>query len=311
VVDLAVAERLRLQAQGAREDAARRVALATFPGSLSQAIATGPEFLERARVAMNSAGGEARIALDACRWLSAVDPLVMRDCMAFEQHMRNATAKVGISIPDLFYELPAYYKGSPEGLVGHDSPVRWPSYTQWMDYELELGFVVGGQGSNLTPEEAAKLIFGVTIYNDFSARDIQSTEMRLQLGPAKGKDFNTAVGPWVTTIDELDLGNLTMIARVNDEEWSRGNSGTIMWQPAEIVAYCSWGENLEPGDVIGSGTVGNGCGLELDRKLQPGDIVELEVSGIGVLRNQLGQPEQRGAGPTPRNKVSLPLAGRD
>jgi 2-keto-4-pentenoate hydratase/2-oxohepta-3-ene-1,7-dioic acid hydratase in catechol pathway len=304
VVDLAVAERRRLQAQGAREDAARRVALATFPGSLSQALATGPEFLDRAQVAWSAADSEARLAMEDCRWLSAVDPTVMRDCMAFEQHMRNSTAKVGITIPDLFYELPAYYKGSPEGLIGHDSPVRWPSYTQWMDYELELGFVLGAQGSNLSPEEASKLIFGVTIYNDFSARDIQSTEMKLQLGPAKGKDFNTAVGPWVTTVDELDLGNMTMVARVNGEEWSRGNSGTIMWQPAEIVAYCSWGENLEPGDIIGSGTVGGGCGLELDRKLQPGDVVELEVSGVGVLRNQLGQPERQGAGPAPRKRAA-------
>jgi 2-keto-4-pentenoate hydratase/2-oxohepta-3-ene-1,7-dioic acid hydratase in catechol pathway len=131
----------------------------------------------------------------------------------------------------------------------------------------------------------------VTIYNDFSARDIQTREMKLMLGPAKGKDFNTALGPWITTVDELDIADLTMLARINGDEWSRGNSGTIMWQPGEIVAYCSYGENLLPGDVVGSGTVGGGCGLELDKRLQPGDVVELEISGVGVLRNRMGQPE--------------------
>jgi 2-keto-4-pentenoate hydratase/2-oxohepta-3-ene-1,7-dioic acid hydratase in catechol pathway len=145
----------------------------------------------------------------------------------------------------------------------------------------------------------------VTIYNDFSARDIQSREMKLMLGPAKGKDFNTALGPWITTVDELDIADLTMLARINGDEWSRGNSGTMMWEPGEIVAYCSYGENLLPGDVVGSGTVGGGCGLELDKRLQPGDVVELEISGVGVLRNRMGQPEQPGWTPTARRRTAV------
>ena len=169
-----------------------------------------------------------------------------------------------------------------------------------MDYELELGFVVGRTGRNLSPEQAPSHLFGVTIFNDFSARDIQLNEMRLQLGPAKGKDFATAVGPWITTVDALDLADLDMRARVNGEEWSHGNSGSIWWNPGELLAYISWGETLQPGDLVGSGTVGLGCGLELGRRLEPGDVVELEVSGIGVLRNRLGQPEGEGWEPRPR-----------
>jgi 2-keto-4-pentenoate hydratase/2-oxohepta-3-ene-1,7-dioic acid hydratase in catechol pathway len=272
---------------------------------MREAIALGPEFTERAAAAAVSADEASFIAIAECNWLPAVDPSVLRDCMAFEQHMLNATAKIGLNIPDLFYEIPAYYKGSPLGLIGHGAKVRWPAYTQFMDFELELGFVIGKAGTNLTPEEADAHLFGVTIYNDFSARDIQAREMKLQLGPAKGKDFNTGLGPWITTVDEIDLGDMTMVARVNGEEWSRGNSGTIMWSPAELIAYVSWGETIEPGDVIGSGTVGGGCGLELDRRLQPGDIVELEVAGIGVLRNQMGQREPQGWEPTKRtNQLS-------
>ena len=120
------------------------------------------------------------------------------------------------------------------------------------------------------------------------------------MGPAKGKDFATAVGPWITTVDELDLADLDMRARVNGDEWSHGSSGSTWWSVGELLAYISWGETLQPGDLVGSGTVGLGCGLELGRRLEPGDVVELEVSGIGVLRNRLGQPEGEGWEPRPR-----------
>jgi 2-keto-4-pentenoate hydratase/2-oxohepta-3-ene-1,7-dioic acid hydratase in catechol pathway len=195
------------------------------------------------------------------------------------------------SVPDAYYEIPAYYKASSAGFVGHDEEVPWPAYTESMDYELELGFVVGRAGRDLDPGEAAGHLFGVTIYSDFSARDQQSREMTLTLGPTKGKDFGTGIGPWITTVDELDLGDLAMTARINGEEWSRGSSGSIMWSAAELLAYVSTAEMLQPGDLIGSGTVGLGCGLELDRRLAPGDVVELEVEGIGVLRNRMGPPQ--------------------
>lgn len=302
VVDLRAAERIRLERLGATSPAARRMAAALFPASLAAAIGAGPEFIERTREAAQV--GEPRLAIAEVDWLPAIDPPVVRDCMAFEQHLVNAGKRFGQQVNPMHYELPAYYKGSRSGLIGHEHEVRWPAYTRVMDFELELGFVVGRAGSNLSPEEARSHLLGVTVFNDFSARDIQGREMQLGLGPAKGKDFATALGPWITTMDELDVADLEMIARVNGEEWTRGNSGSIMWTPAELVAYLSYGETLQPGDLIGSGTVGGGCGLELGRSLNPGDVVELEVSGIGVLRNRVGQPETEGWNPTRRQPAA-------
>jgi len=302
VVDLAVAERLRLERRGASREAARRLARALFPGSMTAAIGLGEEFLEGVERAAAADVGDASLPLGGVRWLAAVDPPVMRDCLAFEEHLKNASARLGRQVPDVFYEIPIYYKGNVGTLLGHEWEVPWPGYTQAMDYELELGFVVGKAGRDLVPEEALGHIFGVTIFNDFSARDIQGREMESGLGPAKGKDFATAVGPWVVTVDEVDLMGLEMVARVNGEEWSRGRSGAIMWRPEEIVAYVSWGEGLQVGELIGSGTVGRGCGLELGRVLRPGDEVELEVQGIGVLRNRLGQPEAVRWRPAPRQR---------
>jgi 2-keto-4-pentenoate hydratase/2-oxohepta-3-ene-1,7-dioic acid hydratase in catechol pathway len=306
VIDLRAAERIRLQRAGATASAARRLAAGAFPPSMTDAIAVGPEFIARAQSACDV--DEPRLRIEEVSWLPAVDPPLVRDCMAFEQHLINAGKRFGQQVNPLHYQLPAYYKGSRTGLIGHQKEVRWPGYTAVMDYELELGFVIGVGGTNLQPEDSSSHLFGVTIFNDFSARDIQGREMQLVLGPAKGKDFATAVGPWITTLDELDLGGLEMIARVNGQEWSRGNSATMMWTPSELVAYLSYGEYLQPGDLIGSGTVGGGCGFELGRQLSPGDVVELEVSGIGVLRNQLGQPEKAGWNPTQRKPTAGSLA---
>jgi 2-keto-4-pentenoate hydratase/2-oxohepta-3-ene-1,7-dioic acid hydratase in catechol pathway len=296
VVDLAAAEHARLLGEGATPEAARRVAAAHFPGSMAAAIAAGSELLPRAERAMTAAGesGPSVLALGDVRWLPAVDPPVARDCMAFEEHAVTAYRKGMGSVPDAYYEIPAYYKASQAGFLGHDQEVPWPAYTESMDYELELGFVIGRAGRDLDAAAAAAALFGVTIYSDFSARDQQSREMTLTLGPTKGKDFGTGVGPWITTVDELDLDDLEMVARINGAEWSRGNAGSIMWSAAELLAYVSTAETLQPGDLIGSGTVGRGCGLELDRRLSPGDVVELEVEGIGVMRNRMGQPEPPG-----------------
>ncbi len=303
-IDLALAERLRLERRGASLEAAQRVARAVFPPSMAAAIALGDEFLQRAAAAVDSDRGDACLSLDGLRWLPPIDPPVMRDCLAFEEHLRNVSARFGRPVADIFYEAPVYYKGNPMTLIGHEWEVPWPGYTQAMDYELELGFVVGRSGRDLTPQEAREHIFGVTIFNDFSARDVQMRDRPAGLGPAKAKDFATAVGPWLVTADEVDLMALEMVARVNGQEWSRGISGTIMWRPEEIIAYISWGEGVQPGELIGSGTVGQGCGLELGMYLSPGDVVELEVSGIGVLRNRVGHPEPVRWQPTARRRSS-------
>jgi 2-keto-4-pentenoate hydratase/2-oxohepta-3-ene-1,7-dioic acid hydratase in catechol pathway len=295
VIDLATAEYQRLLGTGASADAARRLASALYPGSMSAAIAAGPTFLTAAARTVGALEEDSSVlSLGEVKWLAPIDPPVMRDCLAFEQHLRNtltalaAAMNMAPRISDVYYEKPIYYKGNPLTLIGHQEEALWPDYSSRMDYELELGFVIGRPGKDLTPEQAKAHLFGVTIFNDFSARDIQALEMQGLLGPAKGKDFATALGPWITTADELDVHNLTMVARVNGEEWSRGSSSTIMWRVEEIIAYISKAEGVVAGELIGSGTVGRGCGAELGKLLKPGDVVELEVEGIGILRNRMG-----------------------
>ena len=305
VIDLSTAEYQRLLSTGASADAARRLAFALFPGSMSAAIAAGPTFLAAAaRTVASVEDGSAVLPLGPAQWLAPIDPPVMRDCLAFEQHLRNTFLKSLPKVPDQHYQMPLYYKGNPLTLIGHEQEAPWPDYTKQMDYELELGFVIGSSGKDLTPENALSHLFGVTIFNDFSARDIQSQEMQGLLGPSKGKDFATALGPWITTADELDVHNLTMVARVNGEEWSRGSSSTMMWRVEELLAYISKAEGIVAGELIGSGTVGLGCGLELGKMLRPGDVVELEVEGIGVLRNRLGTPSPAGWMPQRRTPTA-------
>ena len=200
-----------------------------------------------------------------------------------------------------FYQRPPYYKANPRSVVGTDTDVRIPPYTKQLDYELEWGVYIGKQGTDIPVDRAHEYIGGYTIFNDFSARDTQQHEMRGRLGPAKGKDFDTgnAIGPWLVTPDEIpDPYNLTMTARVDGEEWSRGNSGETSYRFDELIAYMSRSETLYPGDFIGSGTcsgrLGKGCGLEQGRFLTAGNIVELEVEHIGVLRNRVISSTSRG-----------------
>ncbi len=184
--------------------------------------------------------------------------------------------------------VPGYAKLATAGIVGHEAEVPFPSYVEQMDYELELGYVVGRRGQNLTPESARDYLFGITIFNDFSGRDRQVNEMAIGMGGTKSKDFANAIGPWIATIDEFDdLGSIDVEVRVNGESWSKSNTSNTLWSVEELLAYVSLGEDLLPGDVIGSGTVGFGSGVELDRQLEPGDLVELDVAGVGTLRNRL------------------------
>lgn len=290
VIDLRTAERTRLERAGAAPDAALRLARATFPGSMSAALAAGQIFSRHARHAIDERDDAATLPLGGIEWAPTVDPPVMLDASAFEQHLVNAHARGKREVPDLFYEAPVYYKMSPVTLLGHQATVPWPSDAQYLDYELEFGVVIGSAGSNLTPAEAMSHVFGVTVLNDFSARDVQAKEMTAGFGPAKGKDFATAVGPWITTLDELDIDDLTMVARVNGDEWSRASSSSLTWSIGEIVAFASRNEMVVPGQLIGSGTVGLGSGLELYRKLAPGDLIELEIDAVGVLANTMASP---------------------
>jgi 2-keto-4-pentenoate hydratase/2-oxohepta-3-ene-1,7-dioic acid hydratase in catechol pathway len=213
-------------------------------------------------------------------------PASIRDFYAFEQHVKKGFEKRGEPMPPEWYEIPVYYKSGHWSIVGPEEDVHWPSFTERFDYELELAIVVGKKGRNIKEEQARDYIAGYTIMNDFSARDIQRKEMKVRLGPAKGKDFATGFGPFLVTPDEIgDPYKLRMTARINGELWSDGNSGSIYHSFEKMIAFASMEETLSPGDIIGSGTVGTGCGLELDRWVQPGDRIELEIEKIGILRN--------------------------
>jgi 2-keto-4-pentenoate hydratase/2-oxohepta-3-ene-1,7-dioic acid hydratase in catechol pathway len=216
------------------------------------------------------------------------NPASLRDFYAFEAHVKKGFEKRGEPMPAEWYQIPVYYKSGHHNIIGTDTDVHWPSFTQKFDYELELAAVIGKQGRNIPAERAAEYIAGFTVMNDFSARDIQRQAMKVRLGPAKGKEWCTALGPYLVTPDEIgDPYNLRMTARINNELWSDGNSGTIYWKFEQMIEFLSKDDTVYPGDVIGSGTVGTGCGLELDRWVQRGDVMELEIEKIGVLRNRV------------------------
>lgn len=212
-------------------------------------------------------------------------PNSLRDFMLVEEHVRNSFGH----IPDEWYEIPAYWKGNCDTVFGPEDTIPWPGYTDKLDYELEIGAIIGRPTFRVDIEQAAASIAGYTIFNDWSARDIQFREMKVGLGPGLGKDFASSLGPVMTTPDTVDITSAPMRARINGEIWSEGSVGAMRFSFPEVIAHLSQEQPLQPGDVLGSGTVGRGCGLELDRWLEPGDIVELEVEGIGVLRNQIGQ----------------------
>jgi 2-keto-4-pentenoate hydratase/2-oxohepta-3-ene-1,7-dioic acid hydratase in catechol pathway len=287
-IDARRAHALRLERAGAAPGGARRIAAAVLPGSLSAALEGGPALLDALAAACAVEDEEVLVAGGA-RLLAPLDPVAYRDFMAFEEHFVNATRRLrgADAEPDrVLYELPVSYFGNVHAIVGPDDEVAWPSYSSHLDYELELGIVIGRPGRDLTPETALDHVLGLTVFNDFSARDIQRREMAGALGPSKGKHFGSSVGPRIVTLDALG-DDLAMTARVNGEVWSRGQTGTIMWSIAELVSWASTAEPLPAGTLLGSGTVGSGCGLELGRQLEPGDVVELEIEGIGVLRNRI------------------------
>ncbi len=216
------------------------------------------------------------------------NPRSLRDFYAFEDHVKAGFARRGEPMPPEWYEMPVYYKGGHHNILGTGADVLWPSFTEKFDYELELAAVIAKKGSNIKAANAREHIAGFTVMNDFSARDIQKKEMKVRLGPAKGKDWATALGPWLVTADEIgDPYNLEMTARINGELWSHGNSRTLFWKFEDMIEFLTRDDTIYPGDVIGSGTVGTGCGLELDRWVQPGDVMELEIEKIGVLRNRV------------------------
>src|SRR5213083_244453 len=206
-------------------------------------------------------------------------PPAVRDFYAFEQHVKTARALRGFEVPPEWYEIPVFYFSNPAAIYGPEEDIARPPDTAELDYELEVAAVIGAEGR----------IGGFTVMNDWSARDLQRAEMTVGLGPAKGKDFATSLGPIVVTPDEFDGTQGMMVARVNGEERSRGELGTLHFGWERLIEQAARNTVLLPGDVLGSGTVGTGCILEHGdgRWLQPGDVVDLEVEGIGILRNTI------------------------
>jgi fumarylacetoacetate (FAA) hydrolase len=235
-----------------------------------------------------------------------VRPPSFRDFYAFEQHVKTARAKRGLEVPPAWYEVPVFYYSNANALVGHNAAVCAPAGCMELDYELELGVVIGHGGRDITPERAWEHVAGFTIINDLSARDVQRKEMTVGLGPAKGKDFATAVGPWLvprgTLADRIAGETLTleMTARVNGREYSRGNVAALHHSIPRLIAQASRDVELFPGDLLGTGTVGTGCILELGPEitggwLKVGDVVELEVERIGLLRTRIAaRPDKNG-----------------
>src|SRR5689334_3167472 len=245
--------------------------------------------------------------------------------VAFEEHVEGVVAGIGDGggvVPE-WYEAPTFYFTNPHALVGAHDDVPVPPGSELFDFELEVAAVVGRDGASLTPEQARESIFGYTVLNDWSARDLQAREMKVNLGPAKGKDSATTLGPWLVTSDELEPYRdtdgflaLDMRVAVNGTEIGQDLLSNMGWPFEELVAYASRGTEVRAGDVLGSGTCGNGgCLAELwgtrgeaaPPPLQPGDVVEMTVEGLGTIRNRvvpgLELPPVRPARPRPRTRT--------
>jgi 2-keto-4-pentenoate hydratase/2-oxohepta-3-ene-1,7-dioic acid hydratase in catechol pathway len=289
--------------------------------SMLSLIEAGPVAWEQARALIRHASASCtRPAVD-CRLLAPLPvPPQIRDFMCFEKHVIQAFGAAfrmkatraaatdekaallaqadAFRPPPVWFERPLYYKANRFSISGPGDTIRWPGYSRLMDYECELACVIGRVGVDIPRERALDHVFGYTIFNDFSARDAQGAEMPGGLGPAKGKDFDgaNAFGPSIVTADEIpDPYDLPMIVRVNGAERSRGSSRDMHWKFEDLIAYVSQGETLRPGEILGSGTVGDGCGLESLRFLDDGDQVELEIPPIGVLQNRVVRSHAGGA----------------
>jgi len=285
-------------------------------GSMQDLIEAGADGLDAAREAAEVSS--VRLAPDDVTWRAPlVRPIQMRDCLSFERHLKNSFASAlkiqaqqaddpttaaealrasgRFNVPDIWYRQPVYYKTNRFAVAATGEDVIWPRYSNIMDFELEIACVIGKTGIDISRDEADAHIFGYTIFNDFSARDAQVAEQMGMLGPAKGKDFDKAniLGPVIVTSDEIaDPYNLFMKARINGELLCDGNTSTMHWKFPDMIAHISQSETLHAGEVIGSGTVGWGCGLEHLKFLRHGDVVELEIETIGKISNRVLHPDQ-------------------
>lgn len=270
-----------------------------LPRSTSMLDVLGAAPADREKYAdLARSGPYERLRFDAAELRAPIPtPPSIRDFMAFENHVVDSMAAMGSTVDPVWYQQPVFYFTNPAAVIGprDPNPIA-PGTAQW-DYELEVAAVIGAPGRDLHPDSAEGHIAGYTILCDWSARDLQATEMKVALGPAKGKDTASSLGPMIVTPDELEpfrKGNgydLRMSVSVNDRPYSLGNWSDLYWSMGQLLAYASRGTELRTGDVIGSGTVGTGCILELSRVhssdeypwLLPGDVVRIEVEQLGII----------------------------
>ncbi|WP_082594606.1 fumarylacetoacetate hydrolase family protein [Sphingomonas sp. Root710] len=260
-----------------------------FPATMLDLIEAGEEAWAQAREWTGRAVAEARRPLGDVRLLAPLPrPARLRDAFLFLQHLEVAFRKMGREIHPEIRKNPMYVNSDHVHIFGPDADIPWPHHSDWIDYELEWACVIGKPGLRISRENARDHIFGYTIFNDWSARDLQLVYMETGAGPGSGKDFANGIGPCIATIDEFDDPyDLKMTAHVNGELWSEGTTATMAHRFEDAVHHLSQGAPLVAGEVIGSGTVLGGCGFELDRRLAIGDVVRLEIEGIGVLSNKI------------------------
>ncbi len=264
---------------------------AQAPADLIDLVEASPAGQERVADLVRSApeDGLGWVRLEEVRFSAPVRaPNSLRDFFAFRDHVERGAARRGAEVPEAWDRIPVYYKGNRRSIVGPGDVVVWPSYTEKLDYECEIAAVVGRGGRDLPADSAGEHVFGYTIMNDWSARDVQRDEISCWLGPAKAKDFATTLGPWLVTPHEWSPEDPHPIeVLVDGEVWSEGVTTGRRWTFAEMLAWVSRDEDLYPSDVLGSGTFGGGCGLDLDRWLPAACEVELRVQGLGTLSNRV------------------------
>jgi fumarylacetoacetate (FAA) hydrolase len=293
---------------------------AGLPTSMLELLRLGPDGIIAVRTALEAAA-RARAedltaepglahALGAVRLRTPLpDPPTIRDFYAFEQHVKSARARRGLGMIPEWYEIAVFYFSNTSALFGADEPIPYPRHSQELDFELEMAAVIGRAGSDIPAAEGPSYIAGYMVMNDWSARDLQRHEMTLNLGPAKGKDFATSLGPWLVTPDELEdrrIGSgkderydLAMTGRINGDQLTNANFKDITFTFPQMIERASQHVRLRPGDVLGSGTCGTGCILELGterhRWLLPGDVVAMEIERLGLLRNTIAPSDEKGA----------------
>jgi 2-keto-4-pentenoate hydratase/2-oxohepta-3-ene-1,7-dioic acid hydratase in catechol pathway len=297
VVDLAAAYAWKLSEAGVF--AAQDLAQSVIPADMTEFISRWPIAFEAAKTALNFVepfsesvnpfGSRVLFRTGEYRSRCVLRPRRIKDYLVYEEHKKKSMQRRGLSMPELWYRMPTYTNRNAYGLGDPDQDICWPAYTEKLDFEFEIGMVIGKSGKNIAAEDASAYIAGFTIYNDFSARDIQADEGKIGAGVGKSKDFDqgNVLGPCIVTPDEIDPANIAMVLRVDGEEWSRGTTRAMKFSWEQIIENASRGETIYPGDVFGSGTMDRGCSLELDRWIAPGAVIEMEAAGIGTLRNRV------------------------